>query len=161
MTARFRIRPATPEDRGFMFDQAARLAAVAGVPWYQERDVLAFQHRYMNAAFARPESEIATFVAEDESGGRLGFVHAETMPDYVTQEPCCYVTVLAVTPAAEGKGVAAGLMSAAEDWARQQGFRLICLDVFAANRRARAFYERQGYREDSLRLTKPLSTLDS
>jgi GNAT superfamily N-acetyltransferase len=48
-------------------------------------------------------------------------------------------------------------MQAAEDWARQQGFRRICLDVFANNRRARDFYARQGYQDDSLRLTKPLS----
>ena len=47
-------------------------------------------------------------------------------------------------------------MQAAEDWARTQGFRLICLDVFANNQRARAFYARHGYQDDSLRLTKPL-----
>jgi hypothetical protein len=29
--------------------------------------------------------------------------------------------------------------------------------VFANNRRARDFYARQGYQDDSLRLTKPLS----
>jgi len=151
-----RIRAATPEDRAFMFDQAARLVAVAGLPWHAEGDLLAFQHRYMKAAFARPTAEIASFIAEDESSHRLGFVHAEASTDFVTLEPCAYVTVLAVIEAAEGTGVAARLMAAAEEWARQQGFRLICLDVFANNRRARAFYARQGYQEDSLRVTKPL-----
>ena len=53
--------------------------------------------------------------------------------------------------------MAARLMEAAEDWARRQGFRLIALDVFANNRRARGFYARQGYQDDSLRLTKPLT----
>jgi GNAT superfamily N-acetyltransferase len=151
-----RIRAATADDRPFMFGQAARLAAVAGLPWHAERDLLAFQHRYMNAALARPASETASFIAEDESSQRLGFVHAEASTDFVTLEPCAYVTVLAVIEAAEGKGVAARLMAAAEDWGRRQGFRLICLDVFASNRRARAFYARQGYQEDSLRVTKPL-----
>ena len=139
-----------------MFEQAARLAAVADLPWHAERDVLSFQHRYMNAAFARPASETASFIAEDEAADRLGYVYAEASTDFVTLEPCAYVTVLAVTEAAEGQGVAARLMQAAEDWARAQGFRLICLDVFANNRRARAFYTRQGYYEDSLRLTKLL-----
>ena len=152
-----RIRAATPEDRTFMFDQAARLVAVARLPWHTERDLLAFQHRYMNAAFARPESETASLIAEDESSQRLGFVHAEASTDSVTLEPCAYVTVLAVIAAAEGKNVATQLMAAAEDWARRQGFRLICLDVFANNSRARAFYAKQGYQDDSLRLTKPLS----
>lgn len=155
MTAN-RIRQATHEDRNFMFAQAARLAAAAALPWHAERDVLAFQHRYMNAAFARPESETGSFIAEDESSQRLGYVHVEASTDSVTLEPCGYVTVLAVTEAAEGQGVAAQLMRAAEDWARQQGFRLICLDVFANNQRARAFYARHGYQDDSLRLTKPL-----
>jgi GNAT superfamily N-acetyltransferase len=151
-----RIRAAKPGDRTFMFDQAARLVASAGLPWHAERDLLAFQHRYMNTAFARPESETAGFIAEDESSRRLGFVHAEASTDFVTLEPCAYVAVLAVIEAAEGTGVAARLMSAAEDWARRQGFRLIYLDVFASNRQARAFYAKQGYQDDSLRLTKPL-----
>ncbi|HET6161557.1 MAG TPA: GNAT family N-acetyltransferase [Dongiaceae bacterium] len=155
MTA-IRIRAATIEDRGFMFEQAPRLATVANLPWHAERDVLSFQHRYMHAAFARPASETATFIAEDDSGGRLGFAHVEAATESVTLEPCAYVTVLAVTEAAQGGGVAAQLMAAVEDWAQQQGFRLIALDVFANNRRARSFYARQGYQEDSLRLTKPL-----
>ncbi len=156
MTA-IRIRAATVEDRDFMFAQAERLASVAALPWHAEHDVLAFQHRYMIAAFARPASEAASFIAEDTTAQRLGFVHVEASTASVTLEPSAYVTVLAVTEAAERQGVGAQLMQAAEAWARQQGFRLICLDVFANNRRARAFYARQGYQDDSLRLTKPLS----
>ena len=95
MTA-IRIRAATPEDREFMFDQAQRLAAVAELPWHAERDVLAFQHRYMNAAFARPESEAACFIADDQTSQRLGYVFGEGSTDFVTLEPCAYVTVLAV-----------------------------------------------------------------
>jgi len=83
-----RIRSATPDDHAFMFEQAARLAAVANLPWHAERDLVAFQHRYMNAAFARPAAEIASFIAEDESATRLGFVHAEASTDSVTLEPC-------------------------------------------------------------------------
>ena len=67
-----------------------------------------------------------------------------------------YVYYPALTEAAEGHGVAQRLMLGVEDWARGKGFRLIGLDVFANNRRARAFYRRMGYAEDSLRLTKPL-----
>ena len=150
------IRPATPDDRAFMFDQAQRLARVAQLPWHAESDLVAFQHRYMNVAFARPAQETVTLIAEDAAATRLGFVHAEHATDPVTQELCAYVTVLAVTEAAQGARVGASLMTAAEDWARAQGFRLICLDVFANNGRARAFYAKHGYQDDSLRLTKPL-----
>lgn len=47
-------------------------------------------------------------------------------------------------------------MAGVEDWARDMGFRLLGLDVSGNNRRARAFCQRLGYQEDSLRLTKPL-----
>jgi len=99
-----RIRAATIEDRAFMLSQAARLASAAALPWHAERDVLSFQHRYMNAAFARPETETACFLAEDERSERLGYVHAEASTDFVTLEPCGYVTILAVVEAAEGRG---------------------------------------------------------
>jgi len=156
-----RIRRATAEDRDFMFAQADRLAAVAELSWHAQEDVLRFQHRFMNVALARPESETGSFIAENSAAERLGFVHVEASSDSVTLEPCAYVSLLAVTEGAEGRGVAGQLMQAAEDWARQKGFRLICLDVFANNRRARTFYARQGYQDDSLRLTKPLSDKNS
>jgi GNAT superfamily N-acetyltransferase len=110
-----RIRPATAEDRDFMFAQAARLAAVAELPWHTDHDVLRFQHRFMNSALARPASESATFIAEDDSTGRLGFVHVEASTDAVTLESCAYLSLLAVIESAQGKGVATRLMEAAED----------------------------------------------
>lgn len=140
-----------------MFALAPRLAEVAELPWHQTQDLIAFQHRYMRAAFARPKSETVTLIAESKSGEPLGYVHAEASTDSVTLEQCGYVTVLALTQEAEGQGIAGRLMRGVEDWARDRGFRLIGLDVFANNKRARAFYARLGYEEDSLRLTKPLS----
>lgn len=151
-----RIRPAEDSDRDFMFGLAPRLAEVADLPWHATQDLIAFQHRYMKAAFARPRSETVTLIAEAADGAPLGYVHAEASTDSVTLEPCGYVTVLALAKAAEGQGVADRLMAGVEDWAREMGFRLLGLDVFANNARARAFYRRLGYREDSLRLTKPL-----
>lgn len=152
-----RIRPAEDGDRDFMFGLAPRLAEVAGLPWHAAQDLVAFQHRYMKVAFARPRSETVTLIAEAADGARLGYVHAEASTDSVTLEPCGYVTVLALTEAAEGQGIADRLMTGVEDWAREMGFRLLGLDVFVNNARARAFYRRLGYQEDSLRLTKPLA----
>lgn len=139
-----------------MFDLAPRMAEVADLPWHETQDLIAFQLRFMSNAFARPQGEAVTLIAESDAE-RLGFVHAETSTDSVTLEPCGYVTLLALTREAEGQGVAERLMAEVEDWARSKGFRLLGLDVFANNRRARSFYRRLGYQEDSLRLTKPLS----
>lgn len=151
-----RIRPAEDGDRDFMFTLAPRMAEVADLPWHEARDLIAFQHRFMLSALARPRSETVTLIAEDDAGARLGFIHGESSTDSVTLEPCGYVTLLALTREAEGRGIARRLMAAVEDWARSKGFRLLGLDVFANNRRARALYRRLGYQEDSLRLTKPL-----
>ena len=156
-TSGLRIRAALDEDRDFMFSLAPRLAEVADLPWHDGQDLIDFQHRYMRAAFARSKAETVTLIAEAPGGERLGYVHAEAATDSVTLEPCGYVTVLALIKEAEGQGIADRLMADVEDWARGMGFRLLGLDVFANNLRARSFYGRLGYREDSLRLTKPLS----
>jgi ribosomal protein S18 acetylase RimI-like enzyme len=47
-------------------------------------------------------------------------------------------------------------MEAGEAWARGRGYRLLTLDVFAGNERARSFYRRLGYGEDSLSMAKEL-----
>ena len=139
-TLAVRIRPAEDGDLDFMFALAPRLVEVADLPWHEAQDLIAFQHRYMRAAFARPKSETTTLIAVDGRGAKLGYVHAEASTDSVTLEPCGYVTVLALTKDTEGQGVAHRLMEGVEDWARGEGFRLLGLDVFANNRRARAFY---------------------
>jgi GNAT superfamily N-acetyltransferase len=56
----------------------------------------------------------------------------------------------------EGKGVGRALLDYVERWARDHGYREVVLDVFAGNQRAIAFYERQGYRPDHIRMAKPL-----
>jgi len=45
---------------------------------------------------------------------------------------------------------------AAEAWARARGLSRLTLEVFANNGGARAFYERLGFAEDSLRVVKRL-----
>jgi len=150
------IRTATPDDREFMFEQIARLAASAKQPWHTEFDILAFQHRSMDRILRRSRQG-TTFIADDESGAPVGLIQVGLSTDWVTGEPCGYVSVLAVTREMEGKGVAARLIAAAEEWSRKHGCALISLDVFANNERARAFYAKQGYGEETLRLTKPLS----
>jgi ribosomal protein S18 acetylase RimI-like enzyme len=47
-------------------------------------------------------------------------------------------------------------MSAAEEWARGRGYRLLSLDVFADNKRAIELYERRGFRSETFRMVKPL-----
>lgn len=48
------------------------------------------------------------------------------------------------------------LVTAAETWAGARGYRLLALDTGTANVRARRFYERLGYAEESIKFVKVL-----
>ena len=111
----------------------------------------------IGSSLGSADQTVAVFVAEDASSGRpLGFAHIKTFTDYFTAEPHGHVSDLVVAAGAEGRGVGSALMAAAEDWSRARGHRLLTLNVFDENRRARALYERLGYRPDTLRMVKVL-----
>jgi ribosomal protein S18 acetylase RimI-like enzyme len=96
-------------------------------------------------------------VVEDPQSGRpLGFAHVKTFNDYFTEEPHGHVSDLVVAAGAEGRGAGSALMAAAEDWSRARGYRLLTLNVFDDNRRARSLYDRLGYRPDTMRMVKVL-----
>ncbi len=97
----------------------------------------------------------AMFVAEDAHSMLLGFVTIARNTNF-TGELQSYIGELAVREEAEGLGVGKALLSAAEEWAREHRFGLVVLDTGAANTRARVFYARCGYSEESVRLVKVL-----
>lgn len=103
-----------------------------------------------------PTGDPALMVAVEENGERLGFIRLETRSDHFTGEKRGYVSEIAVAEDGESRGVGRTLMEAGEAWARDRGYRLLTLDVFAGNARARAFYRRLGYGEDSLSMAKEL-----
>ena len=57
-----------------------------------------------------------------------------------------YLSDIAVTPEARGKGVGKALLRYVEQKARKQGFRRLALTVARDNERAIEFYRRQGFR---------------
>ena len=149
------IRHADAADLPFILSMAPRLAGVAQLPWRNDAEIMRFQRDFMTYCLSVPGSQSLLACATD--GARLGFIHVEPAVDSMSSETCAYVSLLAVTEDAEGKGLASALMAAAEDWAKAQGYGLLCLDVFASNERGRAFYARRGYAAETLRLVKPLS----
>lgn len=155
MTA-IELRTARPEDRDFLHSLSPRLSGVPGPAWHDLAAMEGFQARYMAATFAAADDGAQTLIAWSGDGRRLGYVHMRPAKDGVTEEPCGYVSLLAVDKDAEGSGVATRLMAAAEDWARARGYRFLSLDVFADNRRAVDFYKRGGFEAETLRMVKPL-----
>lgn len=150
--ASIHIRPFVPTDRAFCLGLAPRL--VIGAAWWRDAArMLSTMERFIGESSAVVGAEAALFVAEDVRQGRVGFVSVAHGVDYTGAEQA-YVGELAVGAEAEGGGVGRALMGAAEEWGRARGYRIVALDVGAANAGARAFYRRLGYEEDSVRLVK-------
>ena len=158
VTAGLRIRPARAEDAEWILPMSPRLHDF-GPPLFRPRDQMdRAVAADIAAGLGSSDPGIAVLVAEDEASGRpLGFAHIKTFADYFTAEPHGHVSDLVVAGGAEGRGVGSALLAAAEDWSRARGHRLLTLNVFDENHRARRLYDRVGYRPDTLRMVKVLA----
>lgn len=154
MSAAVIIRKAVAADRPFLDSLDDRLIAEAAGPGLSRENFTAFQASYTKSALDAPPPGGVTLLAEDEPGGPLGYIHLEPTEDMLSGTIAGYVSILAVTAEAEGRGVASRLMQEAEGWARGQGYRYLLLDVFGSNATAQRFYARKGYNADSLRLRR-------
>lgn len=95
-------------------------------------------------------------VAIDEHDRVVGFVSVSTTGHFAGERDA-YIGELIVAPDAEGRGVGAQLVAAAEEQALADGHRCITLTTGAANDRALAFYRRLGYLDEDVKLTKVLT----
>ena len=153
------IRPATAADESILRRLAQRLAETGMPSWRDPAKMAVFHERSIEQvvrAAARRQHHDLVLVAEAAVDGVLGFVHLLADRSGLTGEPQGYVSALAVAADAEGQGVGKALLAAAEAWARKRGFHLLTLDTFGANRRARDFYARLGFQEETLKLVKVL-----
>ena len=136
---------------------AARLTAFALPPWRRPEDIATADARAMIEAVQAglPDSEV--FIAEraGQVGTPVGCLHILAATDFFGTRHA-HISVIATTEAAEGSGVGRALLAFAEDWARTRGHALLTLNVFAANERARRFYERAGILPEMLKCVKPL-----
>jgi len=150
------VRRATMDDMPFIRSLAERFARFGTPAWRDS--ALMWKHHQLSVEEVGESIDTSDLVllAEDMQGTRLGFICATHATDFFTQEPQGYVSDLAVIAQAEGKGVGRKLLEQAEEWARTQGYRILTLDVFAANALARAFYTHLGYAEETVKMVKEL-----
>lgn len=150
------IRPARPIDEPALLALTGRLAEFPVPAWRSAGEITAADHRILLDALHRPAGDTSILVAVDGADAVLGCVFTSTRTDYFTGERHGHVEVLALDPRVEGRGVARGLMEAAERWAGGQGYRRMTLNVFATNQRARGLYARLGYGEETMHYHKLL-----
>lgn len=149
------IRPAHAADRDFVLALADRLVSF-DVPAFRTKAELAEGDRRALAEwFGDPKPDEALFVAELD-GQPAGCAYLVTLVDYFNERPHAHLSVLAVTAAAEGKGVGSALLDRAEAWARERGSDRLTLSALVTNSRARALYERRGFRGEYIRYVLPL-----
>lgn len=144
------------KDRIFIRGLNGRLSGVIDAPTHSKQEVEAFQDHFTATAWEVGAADGTTLVAVDKDGKQLGYIHVRESMDEIANEKCGYVALLAVVAEAEGAGVGDALLREAEQWTRRKGFRRLSLDVFASNLRGRRFYEKAGFRPETIRLIKQL-----
>lgn len=155
-TAPILIRAAHAADAEWILPLSARLHDFGPPPFRPRPEMDAAVARAIWQALDAPGRGAAVFVAEDSERTPLGFVHVHTAHDFFTGEEHGHVSDIVVASGAEGRGVGRALMAAGEGWSRARGHRLLTLNVFGANTRARELYERLGFAADTTKLVKVL-----
>lgn len=151
-----RLRPAIATDEDFLLELAKRLADFERPAWRTAEEIAAVEDAPIRAALAEPSDETAILVAEDSTGERVGYLMMVTQKDFFTGRPNPHLSILAVAPGQDGRGVGSFLLEAAEDWARRRGSGFLTLTVFCANERARRLYDRNGWQPEVMRYRKNL-----
>lgn len=85
----------------------------------------------------------------------VGFVSVGE-DEHWSGEPDAWIGELMVAEQHQGHGIARSLITHVESWASERGLRHVRLSTGAANRGARAFYERLGYAVNEVTLTREL-----
>ena len=126
------IREARPGD----VDALTRLINAAFVV---ERVV--FEGDRVGADEIRSYMQRGTFLLGEDAGSLVGCVYVEMREEYG------YLGLLSVDPPRQGYGFGRRLVTAAEDFARQGGARVMDLRVISARAELLPFYRRAGYEE--------------
>lgn len=150
-----RVRPFVPDDRIFVLSLAPRLE-IGMQPWRDAGLWLQTVEGWITESINQHEQKTMVFIAEDETGERVGFATV-SHSQHFTGQPQAYIGELATSESAEGRGVGRALVEACEQWAREQGYTMLVLSTGAGNTRALRFYSHLGFHEEDVTLTKLLS----
>lgn len=96
------------------------------------------------------------FVAENDEGEPVGFVHLQKTKDFFTHRDNCHISDIAVAERYEGAGVGAFLLDHAQTWAKEHRCQFVTLAVFPGNERALEMYRKHGFDTDLMRMAKPV-----
>jgi aminoglycoside 6'-N-acetyltransferase I len=150
------VRAASQADRPFVLGLVPRLRAFGPSSLRAVGALDGAERRTLERALGESRPDAALLVAEHELVGPAGVAYVETATDYFTGERHGHLAILIVTEEGEGRGVGRALLATIEAWSVARDYRLLTLNVFATNARARDVYERAGYVPDTMRYVKEL-----
>jgi ribosomal protein S18 acetylase RimI-like enzyme len=149
-----RTRLYDPADREFVLSLAPRFAI--GIPsWRDPQKMIETAQGWIAGSIEQHGGKTVIFVAEDELGERLGFATVSHSTHF-TGERQAYIGELATSEAAERRGAGKALAKACEQWAREQGYRILSLATGAANESALGFYRHIGFLDEDVTLVRLL-----
>ena len=154
-----RVRTAVPADRDAVIALVPRLRAFGDVPLRTTDALDRAERETLETALQEPKADAVLLVADLDDVGVAGVAYVHTATDYFTREAHGHLSIIAVAESGEGRGIGRALLAAAEAWSEARGYRFITLNVFAANARARSFYERAGFAPDTLRYYKEVTAI--
>jgi ribosomal protein S18 acetylase RimI-like enzyme len=134
-----RIRPAQLADQAVLTE----LDAIAWSPESGFPSVMAPDQR--NATFFDAGNPPGDFIVAELDGRVVGYIRLKPPSKLPENAHVIQVQGLAVHPDARRRGVAAGLLDAAEETLRGRGIRKLTLRVLSTNQPAIRLYERQGF----------------
>jgi ribosomal protein S18 acetylase RimI-like enzyme len=155
MTQEIVIRPANEHDRDFVVGLVPSLLEFGSPGWRDPGALRSGFAAMLVRALISQDHRAAVLIAQTRDETPLGFIALKVV-DSIDGGERAHVADLAVAEIARRSGVGSALMGAGEAWARERGFDLLGLDVWATNDAALAFYRRLGYSVDSLTLVKRL-----
>ncbi|HDX8345304.1 TPA: GNAT family N-acetyltransferase [Aeromonas dhakensis] len=90
------------------------------------------------------------FCVAEQEGAVAGFLTAridinETIP-FLSKEPICRIGTLVVDEGQRSRGIGKALIAHCDEWGKAQGASQLRLEVMAFNERAKALYERLGFK---------------
>ena len=135
----FAIRAAQPGEEGRVVPLYEWLFAPPGIvppAWDERRAAVALRQ-------AIDSHDCAVIVAEDDSGGLVGFCTSYQDMHSVRFGYRAWVEDLAVHPEHRSEGIGKALLDAAKGWARERGATHLELDSAETRADAHRFYERE------------------
>ena len=148
------VRLAQADDDAFILSLVERFVEFDLPPWRTRRDCANGIHRDIARHLAEQPAGSFLFVAENDDGELVGFLHLQKSMDFFTQHWNCHISDIAVPKEIDSKGVGRALLEFTDNWAHEHDCHLITLSAFPGNARALALYESCGFGEDLIRMAK-------